>query len=99
MIVLRWGFGAAGLALFLGAAAGAFDACAQEYVDEPVVEASGKLEGLVEEAFKVPATVRGHNVTFDARIWRPAGDGPFPVAILNHGGIQDAHRRSVYKTQ
>jgi dienelactone hydrolase len=53
------------------------------------VRAQNAREGLIEEPMKLAATVFRSNVNFDALIIRPAGPGPFPLAVITHGSIED----------
>jgi dienelactone hydrolase len=56
--------------------------------------AQGSREGLIEEPIKLAATVFRSKVNFDALIIRPEGPGPFPLAVITHGSIEDITARS-----
>lgn len=46
-----------------------------------------------EQVVFVPATIGGDPITLQTTIFKPPGDGPFPVLFMNHGksGGSDAH--------
>lgn len=53
-----------------------------------------------EEVVRIPLTVRGlfgaKQLNLEGTVFRPHGDGPFPLAILNHGSPRNAaERRSI----
>jgi len=58
-----------------------------------VSEATGPLH--VEE-WLIPSPVAG--LLMHAQLFRPAGSGPFPLAVINHGSEQDARIRKKMKT-
>ena len=58
---------------------------------EPGKLADAAGEGGRAEDWLIPSTQAGF--LMKARIFRPAGDGPFRLAVINHGSEQDSNRR------
>ncbi len=58
-----------------------------EYVAGPVGGAAGR-----EQSWLVPSTVPG--LLMRARVFRPTGTGPFPLAVVAHGSDQEAGVRA-----
>lgn len=56
-------------------------------------------EGLVEEATKLAATLRGSKISFDSLIVRPDGAGPYPLAVVTHGAVGDYTRRAAFRSE
>jgi hypothetical protein len=48
-----------------------------------------------EQVVDVPATIGGDPITLQTTIFKPPGNGPFPVLFMNHGksGGADAHQQ------
>ena len=48
-----------------------------------------------EQVVDVPATIGGDTITLQTTIFKPPGNGPFPVLFMNHGksGGADAHQQ------
>ncbi len=43
------------------------------------------LPGVVEEAALVPEVANSKLIKLDAKIYRPSGEGPYPLVIITHG--------------
>jgi len=56
------------------------------------VSASGKVGETEAEEWMIPSSARS-GFRMRALVFRPAGNGPFPMAVINHGSDQDAGRR------
>jgi dienelactone hydrolase len=52
---------------------------------------AAKADAGAGEQWLIPSTQAGFLMR--ARVFRPAGPGPFPLAVINHGSEQDAARR------
>lgn len=59
--------------------------------DTPAGQMGAAKPGEAEQ-WLIPSSQPG--LSMHARVLRPAGAGPFPLAIINHGSDQDARRRS-----
>lgn len=49
------------------------------------VKAAGLDAALNEQVVMVPAMSGGHPVELETTVFKPPGDGPFPLVIMNHG--------------
>ena len=58
------------------------------------------LAGLHEQVVQVPVRVEGlfgaREVNLTATIYRPNGDGPFPLVVLSHGTRNGTVTRSIF---
>jgi dienelactone hydrolase len=48
----------------------------------------GTIGGVLSKeatATRLPVTIDGERVTMEFRVYKPAGDGPFPTVVFNHG--------------
>lgn len=57
--------------------------------------AGSEQGGLRRQEWLIPSPGKG--VPMHAILFRPAGDGPFPLAIINHGSSEDARERKRQK--
>ncbi len=64
---------------------------------EPFAGPQGPEQGAFRrQAWLVPSTQPG--VLMRTTVFRPAGPGPFPLVLVNHGTTQNAERRRMLKT-
>ncbi|NVD71454.1 prolyl oligopeptidase family serine peptidase [Duganella sp. BJB1802] len=66
-------------------------ACASaQAIHVPAVDA-----GMGEQVIAIPAKIAGADITLQTTIFKPPGDGPFPVLFMNHGKDGgDAHQQA-----
>lgn len=66
-------------------------ACASaQAIHVPAVDAN-----MGEQVIAIPAKIGGADITLQTTIFKPPGDGPFPVLFMNHGKDGgDAHRQA-----
>ncbi|MYM93788.1 dienelactone hydrolase family protein [Duganella vulcania] len=66
-------------------------ACASaQAIHVPAVDAS-----MGEQVVAIPAKIAGADITLQTTIFKPPGDGPFPVLFMNHGKDGgDAHQQA-----
>lgn len=66
-------------------------ACASaQAIHVPAVDA-----GMGEQVIAIPAKIAGAGITLQTTIFKPPGDGPFPVLFMNHGKDGgDAHQQA-----
>src|SRR5215469_15531310 len=61
-----------------------------------------EFDGLQIEQGALPIELKGHKINLEVRIFRPAGPGPFPLVVINHGtpiSISDARSVKLGFTQ
>ena len=48
---------------------------------------------LIEQVIRIPVTSAGSVVELETTLFKPPGDGPFPVLIMNHGKARGSPRQ------
>lgn len=50
-----------------------------------------------EQRYLIPWELQGSSLLLEATVYRPDGDGPSPLVIINHGSPRDASRRAAMR--
>ncbi len=65
--------------------------------DTQLIGASAPSGPLNEQTLRIPMTVRGlfkdRRLLLEATLYKPDGDGPFPLLVLSHGSPREAAKR------
>lgn len=55
------------------------------------------VAALAQETIMMPATIDGRSVKLATRIYKPAGDGPFPTLIFHHGSTGTGRNTAIFE--
>lgn len=55
------------------------------WIDTAFSQDTVNFDGIKIQEGALPVQIGGHSLNLEVRIFRPEGDGPFPLVVINHG--------------